>query len=100
MVFVLFYVLSCQQPIGAYVCDPCDLPCDSLTFQEPGICPHCGMKLVKRSDVIHEANLVPNEIDIQPGSGVFLIAGGVGKKKAHLKSTTIGPRNSQWNPKF
>lgn len=29
-----------------YVCPPCGLPCDKLTFDKPGTCPSCGMRLV------------------------------------------------------
>ena len=29
-----------------YVCPPCGLPCDKLTFDKPGNCPQCGMTLV------------------------------------------------------
>jgi len=29
-----------------YICPPCGLPCDKLTFDSPGSCPQCGMKLV------------------------------------------------------
>ncbi|MBC9934281.1 DJ-1/PfpI family protein [Chitinophaga qingshengii] len=30
-----------------YVCPPCG-PCDTLVFHQPGKCPHCGMKLIKK----------------------------------------------------
>src|SRR6266700_6601280 len=29
-----------------YICPPCGLPCDKLTFDQPGNCPQCGMTLV------------------------------------------------------
>jgi putative intracellular protease/amidase len=29
-----------------YICPPCGLPCDKLTFDKPGTCPNCGMTLV------------------------------------------------------
>lgn len=29
-----------------YICPPCGLPCDKLTFDKPGNCPQCGMKLI------------------------------------------------------
>ena len=37
-----------SQGAGAkvYVCPPCGLPCDKLTFDKPGNCPQCGMKLI------------------------------------------------------
>lgn len=33
-----------------YVCPPCGLPCDKLTFDKPGNCPNCGMILVPAGD--------------------------------------------------
>lgn len=30
----------------AYMCPPCGLPCDKLTFDKPGSCPQCGMTLI------------------------------------------------------
>ena len=29
-----------------YVCPPCGMPCDQLTFDKPGACPNCNMTLV------------------------------------------------------
>src|SRR5262245_60189435 len=29
-----------------YICPPCGLPCDKLTFDQPGNCPQCGMTLI------------------------------------------------------
>ena len=28
-----------------FICPPCNLPCDTIQFQKPGICPLCSMKL-------------------------------------------------------
>ena len=28
-----------------FICPPCNLPCDTMHFHEPGFCPVCGMKL-------------------------------------------------------
>src|SRR5262252_7169239 len=33
-----------------YVCPPCGLPCDKLTFDKPGNCPQCGMQLIPAGD--------------------------------------------------
>jgi transcriptional regulator GlxA family with amidase domain len=30
-----------------YVCGPCNGDCDKLQFDKPGVCPHCGMTLIK-----------------------------------------------------
>lgn len=85
VVIAAVVMLSCQQHTGTYVCDPCNLPCDTLTFDQPGTCPHCGMKLIKKSDLLHQANLVLDEIDIVAGSGVFLVRGGVGKEESKVR---------------
>jgi putative intracellular protease/amidase len=29
-----------------YICPPCGLPCDKLTYDKPGSCPSCGMTLI------------------------------------------------------
>ncbi len=36
-------------PKITYVCPPCNRKCDHLTFDKPGICMHCNMKLVDKS---------------------------------------------------
>ena len=33
-----------------YVCPPCGLDCDRLTFDKPGTCPVCGMTLMEKTD--------------------------------------------------
>src|SRR5215471_4069350 len=36
-----------QSPTDAkFICPPCGLPCDKLTFDQPGNCPQCGMTLI------------------------------------------------------
>jgi len=37
---------NAAQGTKAFVCPPCGLPCDKLTFDHPGDCPNCGMTLV------------------------------------------------------
>jgi len=74
---------SCQERREVYVCQPCDLPCDTIEYSRPGVCPHCKMPLVKQSELIDESALVLNEIDLKTGSGAFLIDGG----KEHLGRT-------------
>lgn len=79
---LLFFILfSCQNRTGEFVCKPCDLPCDELTFTEPGVCPHCNMDLIKKSEVIPEIALTLDEINIESGVGKFLIEGGSIKEK-------------------
>jgi putative intracellular protease/amidase len=33
-----------------YCCPPCGNDCDKLTFDKPGVCPHCGMTLIAQTD--------------------------------------------------
>src|SRR6266404_52473 len=37
---------SRNKAFGIYICPPCGQPCDKLTFDKPGDCPQCGMKLI------------------------------------------------------
>ena len=66
----LLAIYACQEKTGAFICPPCDLPCDTLTFAKAGICPHCNMKLI-----VDESTLVLNEVSLSTGSGVFLLEG-------------------------
>ncbi|WP_206539204.1 hypothetical protein [Aquimarina megaterium] len=95
-IFLLIIVLiftSFENQIEDYVCKPCELSCDELTFSKPGICPHCKMKLIKKSDL--EKKLVLNEINIQNGSGEFLIDGGNQNKDKTIKVFYHKPKNYQ-----
>lgn len=75
-------LFSCKNKQEEFVCTPCDLACDKLVFSEPGICPHCYMDLIKKSDLILEKTLVLNQISMELGSGKFLVEGGFEKEKA------------------
>ncbi len=69
---IIFSLFSCRDTRNAYLCPPCNLECDDLTFSSPGTCPHCGMGLIK------EEELTLNKVDIQTGSGYFQIEGNKG----------------------
>jgi len=69
-------VFSCKTEEKEYVCTPCNLSCDALTFTEPVICTNCGMDLIKKSDLILNKNQPVNDVEIQAGSGSFFIEGG------------------------
>jgi transcriptional regulator GlxA family with amidase domain len=49
---LLIFFIPCfafsQVYASTYVCPPCNHPCDTTTYQQPGICTHCGMKLVEK----------------------------------------------------
>ena len=86
---------SCKEKQGSYVCPPCDLSCDSLTFSSDGKCPHCDMHLIKQDALYEAGNLVLNKINIETGSGEFLIEGGVGHKDKVIKVYYHKPKNFQ-----
>jgi len=73
--FISILFISCAGQKGDYICSPCDLPCDTLSFNEAGVCPHCKMNLVEKSTLIDESTLVLNDIQIKTGSGIFLMEG-------------------------
>lgn len=92
-ILLVLTLISCKNNEGEYVCTPCDLACDEMVFSEAGICPHCSMALIKQSDLEKEKELKVNQIDIQEGSGVFLVEGGNGKKDKSIKVYYHRPRN-------
>jgi len=85
LVFLIsILVMSCNKQQGDYVCPPCDLDCDKLSFSKPGTCPHCKMKLVLKSELEANNNLTVNDISFTDGAGTFLIEGGFDKEKTIL----------------
>ncbi len=62
-----------------FICPTCNLSCDTLTYEKPGICPQCKMTLIKKKE------LLPNEVDLKKGSGVFLLEDTEGENKKSLK---------------
>lgn len=77
----LLLIVSCRSESGEFICKPCNLPCDELVFERPGICPHCSMDLVKKSELVPKKPMVLNQIDLEVGSGKFLVEGGFTKEK-------------------
>ena len=76
---------SGQSSKEIYVCKPCNLSCDSLRFQEPGVCPHCSMELITYKELHKWDNLIVNEVKIEKGSGAFLVEGGTGHKEKTIR---------------
>lgn len=93
LLITFLLTVSCTGKQGAYVCPPCNLPCDKLTFNGPGECPHCKMTLIKKSRLIEEANLEVNDIHLKRGSGVFLIEGASGRAEKTIKVYYHKPKN-------
>lgn len=54
-----------------YICPPCGLPCDKLTFDKAGNCPQCGMKLIPASG----AGVTTVAMLVYPGVEIIDIAG-------------------------
>ncbi len=75
---------GCQSPTVEYVCPPCDLSCDTLTFRGPGTCPHCRMTLIPASEVVDPYELPLNKIKLETGPGVFHVEGGKGRREKSL----------------
>ncbi|WGQ08661.1 DJ-1/PfpI family protein [Pedobacter gandavensis] len=43
-----------QRDGTAYLCPPCNHPCDTAVYQQPGVCTHCGMTLVEKNQQLSE----------------------------------------------
>jgi CubicO group peptidase (beta-lactamase class C family)/putative intracellular protease/amidase/DNA-directed RNA polymerase subunit RPC12/RpoP len=63
-----------------YVCTPCGLDCDKLTFDKPGACPHCGMPLVLKPEgkPVSVAILLFNGVEIIDYTGPWEVFGQAG----------------------
>jgi len=68
--------LSCKSQHENYVCPPCDMACDELTFAADGTCPHCNMNLIQYAD---EGAIT--DLKLTKGSGNFYVAGGKGNEE-------------------
>ena len=100
LILIVFIFISCKSQQEEYICTPCDLPCDELAFSDPGICPHCSMDLIKKSELVSEEKLVLNKIDIQEGSGVFLIEGGQSKRDKTIEVHYHRPKDFNTDSKI
>jgi transcriptional regulator GlxA family with amidase domain len=73
-----------------YVCPPCGLDCDKLTFTKPGVCPHCGMELIPKSEIKTVAILLFDGVEIIDYSGPWEIFGAAGFE-VHTVAASTGP---------
>jgi CubicO group peptidase (beta-lactamase class C family) len=64
-----------DQAKGTYVCPPCGLNCDKLTFDKPGTCPVCGMTLIEKAQTEGERLTVDSLMQSYkvPGLSVAII---------------------------
>ncbi|XLS29742.1 DJ-1/PfpI family protein [Flavobacteriaceae bacterium M23B6Z8] len=55
---LFIFLFTCQvvfsqndnEPNSIYVCPPCNSDCDALTYEQPGICNHCSMRLISKEE--------------------------------------------------
>ena len=82
--FVFFSLFCTIQTVTAqgkqaYYCPPCGSSCDTTSFTNPGICPHCGMKLMKMDMEEHRKGLMAKRMKVlfylQDGVEVLDFAG-------------------------
>jgi putative intracellular protease/amidase len=43
----IFEPVAAEVRADTWICPPCGLDCDKLTFDKPGTCPQCGMTLIR-----------------------------------------------------
>ena len=67
-----------QVPASKYICPPCNSTCDELEYDQPGVCTHCNMALVKKTDAKTIAFYLQDGVEILDFAGpmeVFTYAG-------------------------
>ncbi|MBK8269959.1 MAG: DJ-1/PfpI family protein [Planctomycetes bacterium] len=87
-------------PAKKYVCPPCDDNCHDKTFDEPGRCPVCNMRLKVMDPVRNVAILVWEGVEVLDFAGpaeVFAATRAFGESpfNVYLVSPTAGPVTSQ-----
>ncbi|MEX0291172.1 MAG: hypothetical protein AB3N14_18865 [Flavobacteriaceae bacterium] len=90
---LLLLLTGCQEKKGEFVCKPCGLECDQLSFAEAGTCPHCNMPLVKQADLQQDRNLKINKVVLRKGSGSFRLDGGPFKPEKTIEVFYYKPDN-------
>jgi putative intracellular protease/amidase/DNA-directed RNA polymerase subunit RPC12/RpoP len=75
-----------------YVCPACESDCDNLTFDHPGVCPHCGMTLVPQVSGHTQtvAILLFNGVQIIDYSGPWEVFGEAGYR-VFTVAETVAP---------
>jgi len=81
LVFLSIFFFSCKNQDTEYVCPPCNLPCDGLTFKPAGACPHCKMELTTKKELEKSMPKPLNEIAFQQGSGKFAVESAIDSSK-------------------
>lgn len=79
-----------------YVCPPCPVECHDVTFDKPGRCPKCNMRLIEVERIRNVAILVWDGVELLDfaGPGEVFAAAQVGEDAA-FKVFTVAPTPSQ-----
>ncbi|MFP2994442.1 heavy metal-binding domain-containing protein [Spongiivirga sp. MCCC 1A20706] len=93
LVIIALLLFGCKSQKGEYVCKPCDQECDLLAFTKPGICPHCKMDLIPKSEAPTFEDMITKNIQIKMGSGNFVIEDSKNQKKRAIKVFYHKPEN-------
>src|SRR5262249_45518613 len=78
---------------NVYLCPPCGLPCDKLTFDNPGTCPECGMTLIRlnaEDGPPRVAVLLYNGVEIIDIAGPWEVFGAA-RLMVHTVAETLEP---------
>nr|WP_299000268.1 DJ-1/PfpI family protein [uncultured Allomuricauda sp.] len=81
-------------PASKYICPPCNNSCDQAEYDKPGVCEHCNMVLIKKSDSKTIAFYLQDGVEVLDFAGpmeVFAYAG----YKVFTVSATKTPITSQ-----
>ena len=73
LVFAVALVLASPASATVYVCPPCGVPCDTMHFAAPGVCPQCGMTLVDASSAAARPDPNRKKVAILVFDGVEII---------------------------
>lgn len=102
LIFFIHCFAFTQVRANRSVSRPCNHPCDTITYEQPGVCAHCGMTLVKKNQLVKKDEKItvcfylyegievldfagPMEVFSQAGFKVITVA----KTKAPLLSQGI-----------
>ncbi len=76
---ILIFFISCFTFTGVYgatyVCPPCNHPCDTATYQHPGLCSHCGMTLIEKNEQLSKEQKITVCFYLYDGVEVLDFAG-------------------------
>jgi len=70
LLFLIFFGCTSTNNQLEYVCEPCDLSCDTILFDAPGSCPHCKMKLIPKVNLTYS---IENKNILNTGQGAFIL---------------------------